>query len=36
MSFRDIEIIIHKVKAEADRKAEHTYEQEIDNNCSVA
>ncbi|MGC2668839.1 MAG: hypothetical protein WA220_06625 [Candidatus Nitrosopolaris sp.] len=32
MSFRDIGIIIHKVKAEAERKAEHTYEQEIDNN----
>ena len=32
VSFRDIGIIIHKVKAEAGRKAEHTYEQEIDNN----
>ena len=32
MSFRDIGIIIHKVKTEAERKAEHTYEQEIDNN----
>jgi transposase-like protein len=29
VSFRRI---IHKVKAEAERKAEHTYEQEIDNN----
>lgn len=32
MSFRDIGIIIHKVKAEAGWKAEHTYEQETDNN----